>query len=65
MMYQRLARLESLYLNMVYAMIDEAKEPNPSEAVITACQVAKKVIYREHEAIARVIGADTLQVSHA
>lgn len=49
---QRLAHLESLYLKIVYAMIEEEKQAQPSEAVLTACAVAKRAIHREHAAIA-------------
>ena len=47
----RTAHLEALYLKMVYAIIEEEKQSQPSEAVLTACAVAKRVIHREHAAI--------------
>jgi hypothetical protein len=47
----RTAHLEALYLKMVYTIIEEQKRSDCSEAVITACEVAKRVIHREHAAI--------------
>lgn len=41
--------LKALYLKMVLTLAEEEKQPQPSEAVITACQVAKGVIYREYQ----------------
>lgn len=41
--------MQALYFKMVMALVDEQKQANPSEAVVTACEVAKRVIYREYQ----------------
>lgn len=47
----RTAHLEALYLKITYTMIEEQKRSDPSEAVLEACAIAKRVIYKEHAEI--------------
>jgi|GEM_PF-6688847 len=47
----RTAHLEALYLKMVYAMIEEQKQPRPSETVLSTIAIAKSRIYAEHAQI--------------
>lgn len=57
----RLAHLEALYLKVIYTMIAEEDQREPSPAVLNCCSLFKTTIKTEYDLLARRINHPSSQ----